>query len=210
MLFRSNLSDANDIACSNIDYCYRVCATPQTYNEAINSPHATDWKRAMEEELESLKENDTFEITMQPEGKNLVGGKWVYTVKENSEGSETFKARYVAKGYSQVEGTDYQETFAPTANIASIRVLMQMAVQHDLSVHQMDVKTANLHAPIDHEIFMDQPEGFVEMLENGGRTVYKSLYGLKQSGRNWNKLLHEHLVGTGFNRNPVDHCVYSK
>ena len=85
----------------------------------MNSPRATEWRKAMEEEMESLKENDTFELTTLPVGKSPVGGKWVYTIKENAEGSETLKARYVAKGYSQVEGIDYQETFAPTGNIAS-------------------------------------------------------------------------------------------
>ena len=176
------------------DCCYRVCGVPQTYAEAMNSPRATEWRQAMEEEMKSLKENDTFELTTLPMGKNPVGGKWVYTIKENAEGSETLKARYVAKGYSQVEGIDYQETFAPTANIASVRVLMQLAAQYNLTVHQMDVTTAYLHAPIDQEIFMDQPEGFATMSEDGERLVYKlrkSLYGLKQSGRNWNKVLHE-------------------
>ena len=73
------------------------------------------------------------------------GGKWVYTTKQDQNGIETFKARYVAKGYSQVKGIDYQETFAPTASITSIRVLMQLAVKHDLIVHQMDVKSACPH-----------------------------------------------------------------
>ena len=196
-----------------IRYCYKVYGVPQTYAEAMNSPRATEWRKAMEEEMESLKENDTFKLTTLPVGKGPVGGKSVYTIKENAEGSETLKARYVAKGYSQVEGIDYQETFAPTANITSVRVLMQLTAQYNLTVHQMDVKTAYLHAPIDQEIFMDQPEGFATMSGNEERMVYKlrkSLYGLKQSGRNWNKVLHEHLVGAGFDRNPVDHCIYSK
>ena len=90
---------------------------------------------------------------------------------------------------------------------------MQLAAQHNFIVQQMDVKTAFLHAPIDHEIFMEQTEGFEEMSENGVKLVYKlkkSLYGLRQSGRNWNKLLDEYLCSDGFSRNPVDHCVYRK
>ena len=90
---------------------------------------------------------------------------------------------------------------------------MQVAVQQDLIVHQMDVKAAYLHAPIDHEIYMEQPEGFRETSDSGGRMVLKlkkSLYGLKQSGRNWNKLLHDYLIGAGFIRNPADHCVYKR
>ena len=124
----------------------------------------------------------------------------MFTVKENSDGLESYKARYVAKGFSQVEGIDYKETFAPTANITSIRSLMQIAAQHDLILHQMDVKTAYLNAPIDCEIYMEQDEGFEIQSENG-RLVYKlnkSLYGLKQSGRNWNSLLHSYLQANKF------------
>ena len=117
----------------------------------------------------------------------------MFTVKENSDGSESYKAKYV--GFSQVQGIDYKETFTPTANITSIRRLMQIAAQHDLILHQMDVKIAYLNAPIDCEIYMEQAEGF-EVQREKGRLIYKlnkSLYGLKQSGRNWNSLLHSYL-----------------
>ena len=197
----------------SVDYCYRVCGVPQTYNEAINSTKASGWEQAMKEESKSLKENDTFDLTVLSEGENLVGGKWGFAIKENANGSETLKARYVAKGYSQIHGIDYDETFSPTANIISVRILMQLAAQYNLSVHQMDVKAAFLHAPIEHEIFIEQPEGFQELSENGVKLVYrlkKSLYGLKQSGRNWNKVLDEYLINDGVVRNPVDHCVYRK
>ena len=134
----------------------------------------------------------------------------MYTTKQDQNGIEISKARYVAKGYSQVKGTDYQETFSPTASITSIRVLMQLAVKYDLIVHRMDVKTAYLHAPITQELYIDQPQGFEEVSNSGERLVYrlkKSLYGLKQSGRNWNILLHEHLANDGFVRNHADHCI---
>ena len=93
-------------------------------------------------------------------------------------------------------GIDSGETFSPTANTTSIRILMQMVVQYDLIVYQMDVKMAYLHAPIDYEIFVEQPEGF-----KTNKLVYrlnKSLYGLKQSGKNWNKMLHECLTRNDF------------
>lgn len=108
----------------------------------------------MNEEMNSLIENNTFTLCTMPEGRNSVGGRWVYTMKESSTGARTFKARYVAKGYSQVNCVDYQETFAPTANLISVRVLMQIA-QHNVFLHQIDVKTAFLNAPIDCEIYMD-------------------------------------------------------
>ena len=95
----------------------------------------------MKDEINSLIENKTFTRTPLPRRKQAVGGRWVYTVKESPDGSETYKARYVAKGYGQVEGIDYKETFSPTANMTSVRALMQVAVQEDLTLHQMDVKT---------------------------------------------------------------------
>ena len=113
----------------------------------------------------------------------------------------------MAKGYSQTKGVDYNETFLPTAYMTSIRVLMQLAAQHDLILHQMDVKTAYLNAPIDCEIYLDQIEN-----KDGKRLVYKlnkSLYGLKQSGRNWNTVLHTYLVENNFVQNQSDTCVYT-
>ena len=110
-------------------------------------------------------------------------------------------------------GVDYHDTFAPTARITSVRTLMQIAVQHDLVVHQLDVKTAYLNAPIDCEIFVDQPEGFEIKSSLPGKKLVcrlnKSLYGLKQSGRNWNTLLHSFLIENGFSQSSTDTCIYS-
>lgn len=105
-------------------------------------------------------ENNTCTLTNLPEGKKAVGGRWVYAIKNNPDGSEKYKARYVAKGYSQKMGEDYEETFSPTASLTCIRVLMRKAAQEDLILHQMDVKTAYLIAPIDCEIYVEQPEGY--------------------------------------------------
>ena len=142
-------AECNDES-ENVDYFYRVAYdVPKTLKEAMDSKKSKMWADAMKEEMNSLTENETFTLTPLPRGKQAVGGRWVYAVKESPDGSETCKARYVAKGYSQVEGIDYIETFSPTANMTSVRALMQVAVQEDLTLHQMDVKTAYLHAPID-------------------------------------------------------------
>ena len=203
----TNSEDDSDHALINFDYCYNAtCNIQRTYREAIDSSDAYCWVAVMHEELESLKENNVFELTNLPKGKKTVGSKWVYTIKENPDGSKRYKARFVARGFSQKKGIDYGETFSPTANITSIHILMQMAVKYDRIVHQMDVKTAYLHAPNDYEIFVEQPEGF-----KTNKLVYrlnKALYGLKQSGRNWNKMLHECLIRNDFIQNPADHCVY--
>src|SRR6218665_2644476 len=115
----------------------------------LSSSESRDWKRAMSEEINSLLNNDTFEICRLPEGRKVIGGRWVYSDKLGPNGDEQYKARYVAKGYSQVQDIDYSETFSPTVRITSVRMLMQLAVQQGMIVHQMDVKTAYLNAPID-------------------------------------------------------------
>lgn len=198
----------------SIDYCYKMVSNvPQTFREAVTSSNSREWIDAMDEEMKSLRDNTTFTLTNLPEGKKAVGGRWVYAIKTNADGSDKYKARYVAKGYSQELGVDYGETFSPTANLTSVRVLMQKAAQENLILHQMDVKTAYLHAPIDYEIYMEQPEGYDEKSQTNEKIVCKlekSLYGLKQSGRNWNKMLHNYLCENIFVQNPADHCVYKR
>ena len=188
-----------------------IHTVPKTYNQAVNSENSSDWKTAMDDEYDSLKENDTFEIVPLPEGKKLVGGRWVFAIKETSGSEEHYKARYVAKGFTQEHGTDYFETFSPTAKMSSIRIMMQIAANSGLTVHQMDVKTAFLNAPIDCEIYVRQPEGYEVRGDNGRMLVLrlnKSLYGLKQSGRNWNSLLHKFFVSNKFIQSALDPCVY--
>ena len=94
----------------NVDFCYSVRDLPQSYIEAVHSPDSQNWRNAMDEEMHSPKENDTFTLTPLPEGKQTVGGRWVYAVKESADGTLTHKARYVAKGYSQTKDIDYFET----------------------------------------------------------------------------------------------------
>jgi hypothetical protein len=206
------VTESSSVNCS-VDYCYRVADIPRTYQEAVVSPQSGQWKIAMDEEMNSLLDHNTFEYTNLPEGRNLIGGRWVYAVKLGPNGEEKYKARYVAKGYSQIPEVDFSETFSPTARMTSIRMLMQLAVQHDLIVHQMDVKTAYLNAPIDHEIYIEQPEGFEVKSKENLQIVCKlnkSLYGLKQSGRNWHNLLHDYLVDQKFVQSLSDSCVYTR
>ena len=154
----------------------------------------------MEEEMASLKENGTYTLTP------LSSGRWVYTIKECANGSKSYKVRYVAKGYSQKEGIF---TFAPTAQLTSVRVVMQLAAQNGLMLHQMDLKMA----PIDFEMYLEQPEGFEAKTENGEQLfcrLNKSLYGLKQSSRNWNKMLNSFLTLNEFEQSTSDNCAYTK
>ena len=200
------------VKCS-IDYCYRISDIPNNYQEAIKSQDQAAWKKAMDDEILSLEDNNTYELTTLPDGCTSIGSRWVFAVKLGPDDEEKYKARLVAKGYSQVHGIDYQETFSPTAKITSIRMLMQLAVQNDYYINQMDVKSAYLNADIDAEIYLDQPEGYCKQSDNGSKLVWKlkkSLYGLKQSGRNWNELFHTFLSSDGFKQSLSDTCVYTK
>ena len=204
-------SDSSNVMRCTTHYCYKVMDIPTCYEEAISSPESRKWRKAMTEEMNALEENNTYELTPLPEGRSAVGGKWVFTRKFGPNDEEKFKARYVAKGYSQIENIDYRETFSPTARMTSVRMLIQLSIQFDLIVHQMDVKTAYLNADIDCEIFVVQPEGFEKFSSDGQKLVCelkKSLYGLKQSGRNWNILLHNFLFSMNFDQSLVDPCVY--
>ena len=137
--------DDSSAAMYSIDFCYRMLDVPRTYQDAVTSPDSSKWHKAMQEEMNSLKENDTYDLTPLPEGRSAVGGRWVFTVKSNPNSDEKFKARYVAKGYSQVHDLDYHETFSPTARITSIRMLLQLTLQKNLIVHQMDVSCHETH-----------------------------------------------------------------
>lgn len=199
--------DVTDAA-KYVHYCYHI-NTPTAFKEAMSCPEASQWKQAMDNEFESLQSNDTFIETELPSNKSLVGGRWVYNLKGAPE-NPTFKARFVAKGYSQIEGIDYHETFSPTARMETVRTLVQVAAHHGLDLQQMDVKTAYLHAPIEEEIYINAPKGYQTSNPNLVWKLQKSLYGLKQSGRNWNATLHNHLKDNGFAQSMADPCLFTK
>ena len=144
---------------------YNVChiAEPKTMNEALSSEYATEWKAAADSEYMSLIENDTWDLVELPPDQKSIGCKWIFKVKHTSDGTvERFKGRLVAKGYAQEYGIDYEETFAHVARFTSIRTLLAFAVQHEMIIHQMDVVTAFLNGTVDEDIYMKQPEGYVQ------------------------------------------------
>ena len=135
---------------------------PNNMNEAINSKNSKCWKDAAENGYQSLLKNKTWELVERSKDKNVITCKWVFKVKRNADGTvDRYKARLVAQGYSQEEGMDYDHTFAPVARYSSIRSLLAIANQLNLEVHQMDVKAAYLNGDLEHEIYMEQPNGYV-------------------------------------------------
>jgi hypothetical protein len=134
-----------------------------------------------------------------PEGKSVVGSRWIYKIKHAADGSvDKFKARFVAKGFSQKEGIDFSETFAPVARYSSIRAMISIAVEMGWQIHQMDVKIAFLNGVIEEEIYIEQPEGF-EVYSRASHVwrLKRALYGLKQAPRAWYSRTNSYLLGMG-------------
>ena len=183
---------------------------PSTIQEAKSSDHAPEWKVATDAEYNSLIENKTWKLVELPPGRKAIGCKWVFKLKHDVVGRvERFKARLVAKGYAQKYGIDYDEIFSPVVRFSSIHLLLAFAVQHDFPIHQMDVQTAFLNGKLDEEIYMQQPEGYVKPGEEHlACKLEKSLYGLKQSSRCWNKAIKESVEKLGFTQASADPCVF--
>lgn len=166
----------------------------------------------MEEEIQDIKKNDTWELDSLPSGNQVIGVKWVYKVKKNSKGEvERYKARLVVKGYKQKHGIDYEEVFAPVARLETIRLLLSLAAQNQWKIHQMDVKSAFLNGYLEEEVYIEQPPGFViEGYEDKVLRLKKALYGLKQAPRAWNSRLDKYFKENGFTRCIHEYALYVK
>lgn len=182
---------------------------PRTYKEAINDPvHAAGWREAIQEELRSLIANGTWEDFLLPKGANLVSTKWVFDIKKLVTGeTERFKARLVARGFSQQHGVDYTETFAPTVRMDTLRMFLAMVAKEDLECRQYDIKNAFTESQLKEQIFLAPPQGYAVKKGHVLRAL-RSLYGLKQAGRDWNLLLREFLIKLGFVQSLADPCLF--
>jgi transposase InsO family protein len=180
---------------------------PKSYREALSHP---GWRKAMEEEMHALELNHTWDLIPNPAGTSIVGCRWVFTVKQNPDGTvDRLKARLVAKGFTQTYGLDYTETFSPVAKLNSIRIIISLAANLDWPLHQLDVKNAFLHGDLTETVYMTQPPGF----ESKGECVChlkKSIYGLKQSPRAWFDKFSKAVVSHGMTRSQADHSVFFK
>jgi hypothetical protein len=151
---------------------------PMNFDEANEHD---EWRNAMEEEYDSIIKNNTWELTELPKHKKPIGCKWIYKPKLKSDGSiDKYKARLAAKGYSQTKGIDYAETFAPVAKLNTLRMLIALATKYHWKLHQLDVKSAFLNGELKEEVYLTQPEGFVEKgQEHLVCKLKKALYGVK-------------------------------
>ncbi|KFY82599.1 hypothetical protein V500_10440 [Pseudogymnoascus sp. VKM F-4518 (FW-2643)] len=159
---------------------------PGRYSEAVTDPeHGADWSLAVKEELTQLQSLGTWERAKLPRGKRVLGCRWVFNVKYTPTGLiDRFKARLVAQGFGQVPGDDYLETFSPTIRAESLRLLLSIGASEDMDIRQIDVVSAYPRSDLHAEVYMKPPEGLY-CPEGYVLRLRKSLYGLKQSGREW-------------------------
>ena len=181
---------------------------PASFQEASRSEHASIWNKAMSAEFESLLGAGTFELAAKtPTDCNVIDSRWGYKWNADKTGKIVkAKARLVAKGFKQKHGVDYLETFSPTANAASIRLIVALACKYDLELLHFDIEQAFVQSELDHEVFMKLPPGCGSM---SGKVVRlgKSLYGLRQASRTFNKRLVQDLKTIGFEQCLTDPCV---
>jgi hypothetical protein len=179
---------------------------PLTYQAAISCASAHHWIEAIREELASHELNGTWTLGDKPKDRKLIGCKWVFKLKRDQNGNVVrYKARLTAKGYSQIAGIDYNETFAPTVRFSTIRLFFSLAAKEAWEMTQLDVKTAYLIPKLPQEVYMKVPEGVSHL---GAAKLNKCLYGLKNSGREWNQCLHKALTDLGLTRSKHDPCLY--
>ena len=170
------------------------------------------WLGAMRSELKSMDENQVWNLVDLPDGARAVECKWVFKKKTDMDGNvSVYKARLVAKGFRQVQGVDYDETFSPVAMLKSVRIMLAIAAYFDYEIWQMDVKTAFLNGNLTEDVYMIQPEGFVDPA-NADKVckLQKSIYGLKQASRSWNIRFDEVVKSFGFIKSEQESCLYKK
>ena len=188
---------------------------PWTYHEAINRVDGLKWKEAMNEEINQLEKRNTWKWVPLPNNRNPISSKWVYKIKENADGSiDRYKARLVARGFTQEYGIDYNETFAPVVRSTTKRIMMAIAATEGWKLKQLDIKSAFVNASVDEDIYMKPPEGMKAKRDKQGNILYlklqRALYGLKQAGRNWYENLVKWLLSQDFIRSKVDPCLFVK
>jgi len=182
---------------------------PTTVDEALSDD---GWILAMQEELNQFQRNDVRDLVPKPHKKNIIRTKWVFINKMNEQGEVVRnKARLVAQGYSQQEGIDYTETFAPITRLEAIRLLLSYVVNHGIILYQMDVKSAFLSGVISEEVFVKQPPSFEDLKHpDHVYKLKKLLYGLKQAPRAWYDRLSNFLIKNDFKRGQVDTILFRR
>ncbi|UYV73960.1 hypothetical protein LAZ67_11001597 [Cordylochernes scorpioides] len=183
---------------------------PENFKEAMDSGERNEWHKAMEDELSEIEKHKVWTLVPRGNGMKVINSKWVYSTKKTpTDGIYKRKARLVAVGCNQRYGVDYKESFSPVLKKESLRTIVALATQQNLTIKTYDVKTAYLYGELKETVYMRQPDGFIQKgEENKVCKLEKSLYGLPQSGKCWNKKINEILYQLGMIRTKCDPCVY--
>ncbi|CAI7808824.1 unnamed protein product [Closterium sp. NIES-53] len=183
--------------------------TPRFYTEAIEGPYSSQWQTAMDAEMASEKSTGTYVDEVPPPGANIVDGMWIFRVKRPPSSPPVFKARYMARGFSQRQGVDYFQTFSPTPKMTTLRVLLHIAAQRDYELHSLDFSTAFLQGSLHEEIWLRRPPGFTASFPPGTQwSLRRPVYGLRQAPREWHDTLRTTLVALGFAPSTADPSLF--
>ncbi|CAI7787067.1 unnamed protein product [Closterium sp. NIES-54] len=182
--------------------------TSRSYTEAIEGPYS-QWQTAMDTEMASWKSTGTYIDEVPPPGANIVSGMWIFRVKRPPGSPPVFKARYVARGFTQREGVDFFQTFSPTPKMTTLRVLLHVAAQRDYELHSLDFSTAFLQGSLHEEIWLRRPPGFTGSFPAGTQwSLRRPVYGLRQAPREWHDILKTTLATLGFAPSTADPSLF--
>ncbi|GKF01734.1 retrotransposon protein, putative, ty1-copia subclass, partial [Tanacetum coccineum] len=186
------------------EYELRDLNEPPNYKVALADPESDKWLKAINTKMQSMKDNQVLYLVDLPSNGRTVGCKWIFKKKTDMDGNvHTFITRLVAKDFTQTYSVDYGETFSPVADIRSIRILLAIVAFYDYEIRKMDVKTTFLNGYLSANVYMVQLEGFVDpKYPNKVCKLQRSIYGLKQASRSWNKRFDEEIKKIGFSQNP--------
>ncbi|CAI7889511.1 unnamed protein product [Closterium sp. NIES-54] len=183
--------------------------TPRSYAEAIEGPYSSQLQAAMDAKMASWKSTGTYVDEVPLPGANIVSGMWIFRVKRPPGSPPVFKARYVARGFSQRQGVDYFETFSPTPKMTTLRVLLHVAALRDYELHSLDFSTAFLQGSLHKEIWLRRPPGFTRSFPPGTQwSLWRPVYGLRQAPREWHDTLRITLAALGFAPSTADPSLF--
>ncbi|CAI7836582.1 unnamed protein product [Closterium sp. NIES-54] len=183
--------------------------TPRSYAEAIEGPYSSQWQAAMDAKMASWKSTGTYVDEVPPPRANIISGMWIFRVKRPPGSPPAFKARYVARGFSQRQGVDFFHNFSPTSKITTLRVLLHVAAQRDYELHSLDFSTTFLQGSLHEEIWLRRPPGFTGSFPTGTQWSLRwPVYGLRQAPREWHDTLRTTLATLGFATSTADPSLF--
>ncbi|CAI7907549.1 unnamed protein product [Closterium sp. NIES-54] len=183
--------------------------TPRSYAEAIEGPYSSQWQAVMDAKMASWKSTGTYVNEVPPPGANIVSGMWIFRVKRPPGSPPVFKARYVARGFSQRQGVHYFQTFSPTPKMTTLWVLLHVAAQRDYELHSLDFSTAFLQGSLHEEIWLRRPPVFTGSSPLGTQwSLRRLVYGLRHAPREWHDTLRATLAALGFAPSTADPSMF--